>query len=741
MRRKQHSYRGGNVYISKGDKVIAGTQSTNKGSFILHHVEAGKYTLFCTHIGYSDYTAEIQVPKETTLDLGTLVMYKQSIQLNDVFITVKRNVFTTEKQLLYPSDQQIETSGGGLELLQKLPIPLLDVNPIRRTISSSDPLGGVALFINDIPADVNDFVILDPKQVKRVEVIRHPGIKYDSNLAIAINIVLKQTQDGVGIGINTANSTKATYGNNSLFATYNRKYSQLTVHQSENYQNYSKLLSEELRQYLMPDGNRHTMHIQSLSARTLSATHNTTLKCNLAHPDNYIFQIQGSLNLQRSPKQNSIYLVNETGKNDETDYIHNKNRYESPALNLYFKKYLPKQQALMFNVVGTHIHSVYHHHYEKETSNFQTTYNVEGRKSSAIGEVKYCKDFQWGNLTSGLRSFYSDTRNHYTGNTNSKAKMIHVNSHAYVQTDARYKQLSGNISLSLDDQYYTQKDDKYHKLTFNPQVNLNYAIVPNLSIGYGFNLASRLPSLASMNNSTIRLDQWERRTGNPYLKPFNHTEHSLKATYYKANFHAMWSTVYASNRHAIMPTIIRTETDGEVFFDNGVQNQRNMKQWVMTAYLRYAVFNNKLIVSGSGSYNQFHAQSNLYTNRRGFFYGNLALESYLGAFYLSCQCASRYNSLFAETVWYNEYSSSVNASYTWKNLQAGITWEQPLQRGGTNNRVVTNNNVIQKVVRQRNPEAGNHVLLTLSWRWNRRLNPHTQEIDLNNQDTDNGILK
>ena len=119
-------------------------------------------------------------------------------------------------------------------------------------------------------------------------------------------------------------------------------------------------------------------------------------------------------------------------------------------------------------------------------------------------------------------------------------------------------------------------------------------------------------------------------------------------------------------------------------------------------------------------------------------YANLKLESYLDKFYLSASVQSRYNSLFAETIWYNEYSSSLNATYNWKNLQLGITWQQPLQRGGTNNRVETINNVVNKVVRHNNPEAGNNVLLTLSWSWSHGFKSKVQETDLNNKDSEIG---
>lgn len=233
---------------SRGGKMVSATMTTDKGSFVLRNVETGKYTLRCSRMGYSQYTADVQVAKGQDLVLETLIMFTESVEINEVVVSACRNVFTTDKQPIYPSDQQAETSSGGLDLSQKLPIPLLNVNPITRTVSSLDPTGRVALFINDIPADANDVLILDPKQIKRVEVIRNPSTKYGSNLAIALNIIMKQVQDGVALGVNTNNSTKLTYGYNNVFATYNRKNSLLTINQRENYLNYFEQTSDDMRE-------------------------------------------------------------------------------------------------------------------------------------------------------------------------------------------------------------------------------------------------------------------------------------------------------------------------------------------------------------------------------------------------------------------------------------------------------------------------------------------------------------
>ncbi len=723
------------------DKIVTSTETTSKGSFVVSGLEVGRYVLLCSHVAYASYTAEVQVPEGQDLSLGIIVMNTKDVRLKEVVSEADRNVFTTDGQTIYPSKQQIEASGGGLDLLQKLPIPLLEVNPFNRTVTSYDPRGGVSLLINGIPATPNDFVIIDPKTVVRVDVIRKPGLEYGQNLAMVVNFIVKRPQDGVSLGVNGTNSMKATNGYNNIYATWYHKNSQLTVNQSENYTNYSDQTSEDSRHYLQPSGEWHDVNAESLSSRMRSATHGTTLTYNLTNPNKFVLQIRGYMNLYRNPKQDRYYLNSETGEDDYVSHTHIRDRNQSPALNVYFQKYLPKRQSLIINVVGTYIGSNYDYLYEMEGSTFETSYGVEGRKYSAICEMKYSNVFNWGSFVSGVRSIYGNTQNSYANSTDGTDKMDNVNSNLYAGVNGRWKKLSGNATLSLDDQYYNQQDYEYHKLTFIPQANLNYSISPKVSLGYGFNLASRLPSLASLNDITFQLDRWELRTGNPSLKPFNHVENSLSATYYNPKLYAMFNAVYATNRHAIMPTVTRTEVDGQTFFVNSSQNQRNMRQLVLTAYLRYAAFKNKLVVSGTGSYNHYYADSELYSNKRGFFFGTLKIESYLGKFYLYGSVQSRYNSLFAETVWYNEYSSALSASYKWKNLQISLAWEQPLQRGGTNNRVETLNNIVCKTVRQSNPQAGNNVLLTISWNWSHGFKSKTEQPELDNKDTEAGILK
>ena len=61
--------------------------------------------------------------------------------------------------------------------------------------------------------------------------------------------------------------------------------------------------------------------------------------------------------------------------------------------------------------------------------------------------------------------------------------MINISSNAYVQLDGQWEKFSGSANLAIEDQYYKQQSDRYHKQMFSPSGKLDYAINQHLSLG------------------------------------------------------------------------------------------------------------------------------------------------------------------------------------------------------------------------------------------------------------------
>lgn len=729
------------LMAEQGGQIVAQTITVDNGLFELQNVKTDSYMLQCSFVGYYTYQAEIQIDSEHDLNIGTIVIAEKSVEIGEVKVAASRNVFSFDKQIIYPSERQVNASSSGLDLLQKMHLPLVEVDAISQSVKSRDPSGGIVLYINDIPAESDEVSIISPADVKRIEVRRNPGASYGDNVATAINIITKFSQDGIDLGITTNNSLKFIYGYNNAFATYNHKNSQLTISRAENFQNYKNQSVSDARHYLLPNGEWHDVEVNSSDVGKRMLTESTILKYNLTLPDNLVLQLQGRIGKQRNPKQFSELIVCEA---NEDDYINSKNicdEYTSPSLNVYFKKFFPNAQSLVVDVVGTRINSDYDYLCEQVGSDFSTHYAIDGRKSSVIGEVKYDKKFEKTTLTAGIRHFYSDTRNQYKGADDNELQMTNAHTKGYVQMNGAIGKFSGSLSLGFDNQNYKQGEEQYNKLSFNPRVNLRYAITDHLRISYKYDLAQRLPQLAQMNDVAIQKDQWERTIGNPNLKPFNHVENTLGLSYDNNSLQATFRATYGFNKHAIMPYIVRTEADERIFYDNSNDNQRDMNQLMLGSYVSYSMLDDGLIISALGYYNYYRAQSDFYEKKHGYLYGSFAIESYLGNFYLCGKCESRYNSLFAETIYYNEYTSSINLTYSWKNFNFGLLWEQPLQKNGTNHRIETSNNYVRKYEIYTNADKGNNIVLSVSWRWHHGLKSRAQNADINNTDSDAGFLK
>lgn len=152
---------GARIELSRqnNNDIVRSAVSGNDGRFILSDINAGTYVFTCEYDDYPEYVAEVTVKANQDLLMGSIIAFIRN-GLDEVIVVGNRNVFTTQKQSIYPSSQQLATSSGGLDLIKKLPIPFIDINLTTRTISSLDPLGGVAVFLNGIPTDADELATI-----------------------------------------------------------------------------------------------------------------------------------------------------------------------------------------------------------------------------------------------------------------------------------------------------------------------------------------------------------------------------------------------------------------------------------------------------------------------------------------------------------------------------------------------------------------------------------------------------
>lgn len=123
--------------------------------------------------------------------------YNDSIEiiLNEINIVADNVITKTDCKIITPSKNKISASTSGLDLLQKLAVPGISINPLTSNITLVSG-GTLSLYIDGIPASVSQIASLDPADVLKIEYHDAPGVKYGDADAVLNYITRKRNNGG-----------------------------------------------------------------------------------------------------------------------------------------------------------------------------------------------------------------------------------------------------------------------------------------------------------------------------------------------------------------------------------------------------------------------------------------------------------------------------------------------------------------------------------------------------------------
>lgn len=163
---------------------------------------AGILAVFSTtkaHPATNNDTIEVVYADTTGIDIDSIEASIDHIELDEVTIEASAWVRKADRNLLFPNAQQIKQSKNGLQLLQKLQIPGIVINPTDNSISLTDK-SELSLRINGRPVTEKEIQGISPEQIIRVEYIDNPGIRYGEAGAVLDFIIKTPTSGGSFMG-------------------------------------------------------------------------------------------------------------------------------------------------------------------------------------------------------------------------------------------------------------------------------------------------------------------------------------------------------------------------------------------------------------------------------------------------------------------------------------------------------------------------------------------------------------
>jgi hypothetical protein len=662
-----------NIVLQTQDSAfVTGTTSDDKGKFVIPNVNPGDYRLAMSYIGYITQYIELE-GLNTGVTLPDILMEEDVIGLEDVTVTASATTSRIDRKLVFPTEQQINASSNGVDLLQQLMLPRLQVNALTRDISAIGG-GDVQLRINGVKVDVNDIVALQPKDIIRVEYHDNPGLRY-GNAAAVIDYIIRRHESGGNLGVDIMNSINLNkYGKNGIYGRINRKNSEFAVNYHFNHLEFNQMWRENEETFHFADGStlrrRETGepgHIQEIW-QDLNAAYSYLNERRMFNATFRYFS-------DNEPDKNyNGKLYNMANPDDYLQMIdREKLLLYRPAFDLYYQENLKNDQTLIVNLVGTYNYIENGRIYRESREGVLLTdvdNNVTGNKYSWIGESIYEKKFGNNSLGAGLRHTQSYSDNTYRNSQSVHTRMQQSETSLYGEWKGKTRKLDYTLGAGVVRSGFRQERGgrKYDYYMFNPLLALFLPLPGNSSVRLTARINNNIPSLSELSAVEQNIDSLQVQRGNPGLNPYLSYQSILNYEWHRGIFH-----VNLLGHYEYQPSAVMDEKflEGDQIVQTW-DNQKNRQFLISVLSLRVGPIRDILTVACNGAFNHTVSNGNTYRHVFNDPFLNVTVSGNYKNFQTQFFWTSIWKELRGETITGSENFHTFSLDYKYRDMNFGI---------------------------------------------------------------------
>ena len=730
----------------KDSSFLCGGVSNANGDFVIP-CQQKQALMKVSFVGYKTICKLVSIAR-----IGNVRMQANSYLLKGVTVEAARVVEKVDRQIIFPTKEQVKTASNGYDLLDNLSLPTIIVNRAERKVLSLKG-GDVQIRINDVKASMQDVLALQPDEVTKVEFINVPGLKYgDSNLDAVINYQVRRRYAGYVGGVSTMQGTKAGFNNSDGYFKYNVKKSEFSINYSFSYRSVEERSYESLGTYHLPTGKTLHRNYLGYDSPFLYTTNNVQLGYNLSEPDKYTLNVRLNFYNHNSPVRGMNQLYQESGKANQ--YLQNNRKMleQIPSLDIYYSLNMPHDQNLALNLVGTYIGTDYQYRMREYTFNKSPdesvknapltdySYDATGRKRSLIGEGTYSKNWKQMALSVGGQYNISHTDNIYVGSSNADTELKYSNLYLFTQLQGQQKWFSYQVGVGATKSSIHQGENGYSKWLFRPQVTLQAKASDHLSFKWSSKITSDIPSLSDLSELRQYSNSFEARDGNSGLKPFTGYNNTLSASWniplMSVYLEGNWTYYDKPIATSILP---EKREDGSYLFVSKPENQKShdYKHLLLTPEVH--LIKDHLDLNLMCEYQNVKTKGLDYSHEFNYFSYGAEIRYMTGNWNIGYGAYKVEKSFWGEKTNGGEPTSNLAVTYSYKNWQFGVLGLFVFYPHGC----VYKDELFNKYVQQKNKvrlaDQGNMLVFAASFNFSHGRRYHTGSRKLNNSDRDNGI--
>ena len=239
---------------------------------------------------------------------------EKTIDLDEVTIQASSIIRKKDRQLIFPSKDQVRCSMDGLDLTRRMSLPRLWVDPNTKSISMAN--GNVQLRINGVLASSLEVAALSPEDIKRVEYHDNPGLRYGEGIDIVLDYITIKRTSGGNLGVDLSHQLNTFWMADYIYGKYNRGRSEFSLSSFANGHRYKEAWQDRKEIFHTPDGTFQRTQ-EGIPGRDYEMYWTTTANYNYTK-DKHLLSLFGRWNVDES-KSNSVNLSAMGFPNDNMD--------------------------------------------------------------------------------------------------------------------------------------------------------------------------------------------------------------------------------------------------------------------------------------------------------------------------------------------------------------------------------------------------------------------------------------
>lgn len=336
-------------------------------------------------------------------------------ELHEIVIEAPKVIRKADMDLYHPSRSAVENSKNGIQLLNNLMIPALNVSEALGTVQS----GGkqVQLRINGRETSVDQVKNLLPETIKRVEWIDNPGLRY-KGASHVLNFIVANPSVGGSLMAFARPALNQRWGKYDASVKLNKGRSQWDAGVDFKLTDKMKGHRDYFESFTYPDGSKLTRTEKPVGGDISNTQGAAWLAYNYIKPDTTVFY--ASLRANRDFKNRSHYhgiLILSDGSDDIDLTDIQGSEGTRPSFNLYLEQHFAHRQILVVDFgASMYLGSRYSDYLEKmpgATDHITAVYtHVRDRNQAYAVEANYIKNWRTSKFTAGAS--YTANRNRST---------------------------------------------------------------------------------------------------------------------------------------------------------------------------------------------------------------------------------------------------------------------------------------------------------------------------------------